>query len=96
MLAVEAAVRAYAVKWGESRQVGDGRAASRLRYERWPNPPDSSTAGFKILADRGYPDDVIYAISRTRLSHRLPRISRLDKTLYALRRNSAVSSSLVH
>ncbi len=85
MLAVEAAVRAYAVKWGED--VDKWATVGLLHdfdYERWPNPPDHPLQGSKILADRGYPDDVIYAIkSHADYLTDCPRISRLDKTLYA-------------
>ena len=63
MLAVEAAVRAYArhhgadeEKWGSVGLLHD------FDYERWPNPPDHPLQGSKILAERGYPADVIYAI----------------------------------
>ena len=31
-------------------------------YERWPDPPDHPLQGAAILKERGYPDDVIYAI----------------------------------
>jgi putative nucleotidyltransferase with HDIG domain len=85
MLAVEAAVRAYAVKWGED--VDKWATVGLLHdfdYERWPNPPDHPLQGSKILADRGYPDDVIYAIkSHADYLTDCPRVSRLDKTLYA-------------
>ncbi len=85
MLAVEAAVRAYAVKWGED--VDKWATVGLLHdfdYERWPNPPDHPLQGSKILADRGYPDDVIYAIkSHADYLTDCLRISRLDKTLYA-------------
>ncbi len=85
MLAVEAAVRAYAVKWNED--VDKWATVGLLHdfdYERWPNPPDHPLQGSKILADRGYPDDVIYAIkSHADYLTDCPRVSRLDKTLYA-------------
>lgn len=85
MLAVEAAVKAYAVKWGED--VDKWATVGLLHdfdYERWPNPPDHPLQGSKILADRGYPDDVIYAIkSHADYLTDCPRVSRLDKTLYA-------------
>ena len=85
MLAVEAAVRTYAVKWGED--VDKWATVGLLHdfdYERWPNPPDHPLQGSKILADRGYPDDVIYAIkSHADYLTDCPRVSRLDKTLYA-------------
>ncbi|MCH5374064.1 MAG: HAD family hydrolase, partial [Planctomycetes bacterium] len=53
-------------------------------YERWPTPPDHPLRGAEILAQRGYPDDVIYAIkSHADYLEDCPRVSRLDKTLYA-------------
>lgn len=86
MLAVEAAMRAYAEKWGEDGETwGTVGLLHDFDYERWPDPPDHPLQGSKILRQRGYSDEVIYAI----LSHAdylqddYPRKSRLDKTLYA-------------
>ena len=85
MLAVEAAMRAYAAsldedieKWGLVGLLHD------FDYERWPNPPDHPTKGSEILRQKQVSDEVIYAI----LSHAdylsdYPRRSRLDKALYA-------------
>ena len=85
MLAVEAAVRAYARKWGEDEEKwGTVGLLHDFDYERWPNPPDHPLRGAEILAARGYPDDVIYAIkSHADYLTDCPRVSRLDKTLYA-------------
>ena len=85
MLAVEAAVRAYAVKFGEDEDkwatVG---LLHDFDYERWPDPPDHPLKGSEILQERGYPEDVIYAIkSHADYLPDCPRVSRLDKTLYA-------------
>jgi putative nucleotidyltransferase with HDIG domain len=85
MLAVEAAMRAYAVrysadpdKWGTVGLLHD------FDYERWPNPPDHPLQGAKILAERGYPEDVIYAIkSHADYLTDCPRVSLVDKVLYA-------------
>ena len=85
MLAVEAAMRAYAGSLGEDvEKWGIVGLLHDFDYERWPNPPDHPTKGSEILRQKKYPDDVIYAI----LSHAdylpdYPRISRLDKALYA-------------
>jgi putative nucleotidyltransferase with HDIG domain len=86
MLAVEAAVRAYARKFGEDEHLwGTAALLHDFDYERWPNPPDHPLQGSRILRERGYPEEVIYAI----LSHAdylqdaHPRRSLLDKTLYA-------------
>lgn len=85
MLAVEAAVRAYARRFGEDEEKwGLVGLLHDFDYERWPNPPDHPLKGAEILAARGYPDDVIYAIkSHADYLTDCPRVSRLDKTLYA-------------
>jgi putative nucleotidyltransferase with HDIG domain len=85
MLAVEAAMRAYARRasadedeWGIVGLLHD------FDYERWPDPPDHPLKGSAILAERGYPEHVIYAIkSHADYLPDCPRISPLDKTLYA-------------
>jgi putative nucleotidyltransferase with HDIG domain len=85
MLAVEAAVRAYARKFGEDElKWGIVGLLHDFDYERWPDPPDHPLQGAAILAERGYPADVIYAIkSHADYLTDCPRVSRLDKTLYA-------------
>src|SRR5436190_11226052 len=85
MLAVEAAMRAYARKFGEDEEKwGLVGLMHDFDYERWPDPPDHPLQGAKILAERGYPAEVIYAIkSHADYLPDCPRVSRLDKTLYA-------------
>jgi putative nucleotidyltransferase with HDIG domain len=85
MLAVEAAMRAYARKFGEDEEKwGLVGLLHDFDYERWPDPPDHPLKGAAILAERGYPADVIYAIkSHADYLPDCPRVSRLDKTLYA-------------
>ena len=83
--AVEAAVRGYARLFGED-ETGWGIVAllHDFDYERWPQPPDHPLRGAEILVQRGYPPDVIYAIkSHADYLTDCPRVSRLDKTLYA-------------
>jgi putative nucleotidyltransferase with HDIG domain len=85
MLAVEAAMRAYARKFGEDQEKwGVVGLLHDFDYERWPDPPDHPLKGAAILADRGYPDDIIYAI-KSHADYLLdcPRVSRVDKALYA-------------
>lgn len=85
MLAVEAAVRAYAVHFGEDADKwGTVGLMHDFDYERWPDPPNHPLQGAEILKQRGYPEDVIYAIkSHADYLTDCPRVSRLDKTLYA-------------
>jgi putative nucleotidyltransferase with HDIG domain len=85
MVTVELAMRAYAEKLGEDAEKwGMVGLLHDFDYERWPNPPDHPLQGAAILRERGYSDDVIYAI----LSHAdyltdYPRVHLLDKALYA-------------
>jgi len=85
MLAVEAAMRAYASSLGEDiEKWGIVGLLHDFDYERWPNAPDHPTKGSEILRQKRYPEEVIYAI----LSHAdyltdYPRISAVDKALYA-------------
>jgi putative nucleotidyltransferase with HDIG domain len=84
MLAVEAAVRGYARRFGEDEE--DWGVVALLHdfdYERWPSLEDHPYRGAEILRERGYPDWVIRAI----LSHAeysgVARESKLEKTLFA-------------
>jgi putative nucleotidyltransferase with HDIG domain len=85
MLSVETALRAYARKFGEDEEKwGRVGLLHDFDYERWPNPPDHPLQGSAILKERGYPDDLIYAIkSHADYLTDCPRVSRLDKALYA-------------
>ncbi len=83
-MAVEAAVRGYARRFGEDEE--DWGVVGLLHdfdYERWPTPEDHPFRGCEILRERGYPEWVMRAI----LSHAdysgVPRESRLEKTLWA-------------
>jgi putative nucleotidyltransferase with HDIG domain len=84
-LAVEAAVRGYARKFGEDEE-GWGITAllHDFDYERWPTLGDHPNKGAEIMRQQGYPDWMIRAI----LSHAqeitgVTRESRLEKTLFA-------------
>jgi putative nucleotidyltransferase with HDIG domain len=85
MLAVEAAMRAYARRLGENEErwaiVG---LLHDFDYERWPDPPDHPLKGAEILREHGYPEDVIYAIkSHADYLPDCPRVRPVDKALYA-------------
>jgi putative nucleotidyltransferase with HDIG domain len=85
MLAVEAAMRAYARKLGQDEERwGIVGLLHDFDYERWPDPPDHPLKGADILRERGYPDDVIYAIkSHADYLPDCPRVHLMDKALYA-------------
>lgn len=85
MLTVETAMRAYARKLGEDEERwGIVGLLHDFDYERWPDPPDHPLRGADILRERGYPEDVIYAIkSHADYLPDCPRVNRIDKALYA-------------
>jgi putative nucleotidyltransferase with HDIG domain len=85
MQAVEVALRAYARKLGQDEEKwGIVGLLHDFDYERWPNPPDHPLQGAKILAEHGYPEDVIYAIkSHADYITDCPRIQPMEKALYA-------------
>ena len=85
MLAVEAAMLAYARKLGADELTwGIVGLLHDFDYERWPDAPDHPLRGAEILAGLGYPDHVIYAIkSHADYLTECPRVSPLDKALYA-------------
>ena len=89
-LAVEAAMRAYARHFGQDEERW--ALAGLLHdfdYERWPNPEHNPheghpSTGARILAERGYPEDVIYAIRAHADYLNLPRHDLMSRTLYAV------------
>ena len=85
MLAVETAMRAYARKFRQDEEKwGVVGLLHDFDYERWPTAPDHPLKGAEILAELGFPDDVIYAIkSHADYLADCPRVSLLDKALYA-------------
>src|SRR5690349_4680962 len=84
MLAVEAAMRAYARKLGEDEEKwGVVGLLHDFDYERWPDPPNHPLKGSEILREKGYPEEVIYAIkSHADYLPDCPRVNLLDKALY--------------
>lgn len=67
MLAVEAAMKAYANKLGEDENLwGVTGLLHDFDYEKWPNPDRDETGhpftGVAILREQGYPEDMIDAI----------------------------------
>jgi putative nucleotidyltransferase with HDIG domain len=85
MLAVESAMRAYARKLGQDEEVwGIVGLLHDFDYQRWPDPPAHPLEGSKILRERGYPDEIIYAIcSHADYLTDYPRVHLLDKALFA-------------
>ena len=90
MLAVEAAMRAYAARFGEdTERWGLTGLVHDFDYERFPNEAHSPTEGHpaegvRILRARGWPEDILEAILGHGDYTGVPRVSRLAKTLYAV------------
>ncbi len=90
MYAVEAAMRAYARKFGEDEEVwGTVGILHDFDYERYPNPDHSPTEehpsfGVALLRERGVPEPMLEAILGHASYTGVPRTSQLAKTLFAV------------
>jgi putative nucleotidyltransferase with HDIG domain len=62
-LAVEAAMRHYAPRFGGDVELwGLAGLLHDFDYERWPQPPDHTRQGARILRERGVAEEVVGAI----------------------------------
>ena len=90
MLSVEAAMRAYAGKFGEDEERwGTTGLIHDFDYERFPNNAHSPTEehpseGVRLLREKGYPEDILQAILGHAQYCNTPRESRMAKTLFAV------------
>jgi putative nucleotidyltransferase with HDIG domain len=90
MLSVEAAMRAYAEKFGEDvERWGVTGLVHDFDYERYPNEAHSPTEehpaeGVRILRSKGFPEDVLEAILGHARYSGVPRVSKMAKTLFAV------------
>ena len=85
LLAVEAAMKAYALKYGEDEQTwGISGLLHDFDWEVCPTPDDHPTYGANILRERGCPEAIVRAV----LSHGdhtgMERETLMEKTLYAV------------
>jgi len=84
MLAVEAAMRFYAVKFGEDQETwGISGILHDFDWEIHPTLEEHPQAGAPILRERGVPEEIVLAV----LSHAdhtgIPRKTQMEKALYA-------------
>lgn len=90
MLAVEAAMRAYAEHFGEDvEKWGITGLVHDFDYERFPNDAHSAdeehpAGGVRILRQLGYPDDILEAILGHATYCNTPRLTRMAKALFAV------------
>jgi putative nucleotidyltransferase with HDIG domain len=84
MYAVEAAMRAYARKYGEDEEawaiVG---VLHDFDYEKYPTIPEHPLIGSEILKEKGYSDAIRNAILGHASFTNVPRESLMAKVLYA-------------
>lgn len=90
MLSVEAAMRAYAEKFGEDvDRWGLAGLVHDFDYEKFPNEAHSATEehpaeGVRILREKGFPEDILTAILGHAQYSGVPRESKMAKTLFAV------------
>jgi len=82
--AVEASMRAYAARYGENPDAwGVAGMLHDFDYEMHPRAPHHPVKGAEILLARGVPEPIVRAILAHADYSGVPRVSRLDKALYA-------------
>lgn len=90
MYAVEAAMRAYARKYGEDEQLwGVTGLIHDFDYERFPNEALSSTeehpsSGVAILREKSWPEEILHAVMAHAEHTGVAPESRMAKTLRAV------------
>src|SRR5205807_5832561 len=86
MLAVEAAMRAYAPRFdGDVELWGTTGLLHDLDYERYPSLEDGHPRyALRELEERGYPEEVVRGVASHADFLGVPRESRMEKTLYAV------------
>ncbi len=83
-IGVEAAMRAYARKYGEDEEKwGLVGLLHDFDYEVHPTADKHPLEGSKVLRERGYPEEVIYAIQCHADYLGLERKSPMDKAIFA-------------
>jgi putative nucleotidyltransferase with HDIG domain len=86
MLAVEAAMRAYAPRFGGDQDLwGLTGLLHDLDYERYPNLEDGHPRyALRELEQRGYPAELVRAVASHADFMGVPRETPMEKTLYAV------------
>ena len=88
MLAVEAAMRAYARHYGDDEELwGITGLLHDMDYERFPDMDDTENGHprteLRLFREEGYPPELIHAVEAHATFLGVPRESRLDKALLA-------------
>ncbi|MEE8346464.1 MAG: HDIG domain-containing metalloprotein, partial [Dehalococcoidia bacterium] len=84
-LAVEAAMRAYARKFaGDEEQWAIVGLLHDFDYEAHPNPDEHPLKGAAIMRERGWPEEIIYAVKCHADYLGLERKTPMDRAIYAV------------
>jgi putative nucleotidyltransferase with HDIG domain len=85
MLSVEAAMRAYARRFGEDEERwGVLGLVHDWDYESGPDPSQHPMRGIRMLRERGWPEDLLEAIASHAEYLEVPRDTPMRKALYAV------------
>jgi predicted hydrolase (HD superfamily) len=94
-LAVESCIRAYGEQEANRRGLVPDDASRLIDlysatgllhdfdYERYPSPDEHPWIGVRVLEERGWPEEIRHAILGHAEYTNTPRVSHLDKTLFA-------------
>ena len=85
LLAVEAAMRAYARKFGEDEeQWGGAGLLHDFDWEVVPTPEEHPMYGANILKERGYPESIVRAVLTHGDHTGIQRESLMERTVFAV------------
>ncbi|MBI3911584.1 MAG: HDIG domain-containing protein [Armatimonadetes bacterium] len=83
--AVEAAMRAYALRFGgDPERWGVVGLLHDFDYERWPDPPEHTRRGAAILHAQGVDEEIVTAILSHAEWNEIPRDTPLKRALFAV------------
>ena len=86
VLGVEAAMRAYAIRYGEDEELWAVTGILHdLDYERFPDPETGHPRmALELFEERGYPPELVDAVAGHATYLGVPRETRMAKTLFAV------------
>ena len=85
LLGVEAAMRAYARKWGEEEEEwGLAGLLHDFDWETVPSPEQHPIYGANILRERGYPEPIVRAVLTHGDHTGVPRESLMERAVFAV------------
>ena len=95
--AVEAAMRAYARRFGADEELwGVTGLLHDFDYERWPEPPEHTQRGAEILRARGADERIVRAILSHAEWNAIPREAPLEKALFAVDELAGFVTAVAH